>query len=329
MAQRGSAPGADAGPLLDVRGLRTYFRIGDTEIKAVDGVSFTVGAGASVGIVGESGSGKSAASLSIMRLLEPPGRIEGGQVVYRGRDLLQLPESEMRKIRGNDICMVFQEPMTALNPVHTVGNQVAEVIRAHRRVDRRESMDRAAELLRTVGIPAPERRLRDHPHNLSGGMRQRVMIAMALANEPDLLVLDEPTTALDTTVQAQILDLITALKAKVRTSVLLITHDIGVISEMSEEVVVMYGGRVMERAPVARFLADPKHPYSQGLMSSIPGPGMKGKRLHVIPGTVPNPAAMPPGCPFAPRCPRVMDQCATMPPGRTLDDGREVFCWLY
>ncbi|MFZ0214422.1 MAG: ABC transporter ATP-binding protein [Candidatus Dormiibacterota bacterium] len=321
--------GRPEGPLLDVRDLRTYFKTGQGEIRAVDGLSFSVGAAASVGIVGESGSGKSAASLSILRLLEPPGWIAGGEVRYRGRDLLQLPESEMRRIRGSSICMVFQEPMTALNPVYTIGYQVAEVVRAHHGVGKQEARARSLELLRVVGIPAVERRLKDYPHNLSGGMRQRVMIAMALANEPDLLILDEPTTALDVTVQAQILDLVRDLQAKVQTALLLITHDIAVIGEMSEEVVVMYGGKVMERARVGEFMADPKHPYSQGLLSSIPSPRMKGRRLHVIPGSVPNPSQMPPGCPFAPRCPHAMEACAVMPEKTTLAGGREVFCWLY
>jgi oligopeptide/dipeptide ABC transporter ATP-binding protein len=225
--------------------------------------------------------------------------------------------------------MVFQEPMTALNPVYTVGDQVAEVVKVHRKTSRREAMNRAVDLFKMVGIPAAERRVHEYPHNLSGGMRQRVMIAMALANEPDLLILDEPTTALDVTIQAQILELVKKLRTEVNTAVLLITHDIGVIAEMSDEVIVMYGGKVMEHAWVLQIIKDPKHPYTKGLLASIPSIGMKNKRLNVIAGAVPNPLNMPPGCPFAPRCPYVMEVCKTMPELKTLEDGRQVFCWLY
>src|SRR5579884_2766228 len=315
--------------MLEVRDLRTYFKTMDGVVKAVDDVSFEVQPGASVGIVGESGSGKSVTSLSIMRLIEPPGWIAGGQIMFRGKDLAGLSEEEMRRVRGDDISMVFQEPMTALNPVYTVGDQVAEVLRVHRKMGRREAMDRTVELFKMVGIPAPDRRVHDYPHNLSGGMRQRVMIAMALANEPDLLILDEPTTALDVTIQAQILELVKDLRKNINTAVLLITHDIGVIAEMSDEVIVMYGGKIMERAQVSQLITDPKHPYTKGLLASIPSLGMKGQRLNVIAGAVPNPLNMPPGCPFAPRCPYVMDICMTMPELKTLDDGRQIFCWLY
>jgi oligopeptide/dipeptide ABC transporter ATP-binding protein len=298
-------------------------------VRAVDGVSFDIKPGASVGIVGESGSGKSVTSLSIMGLVERPGWIAGGSILFRGRDLLALDEREMRHIRGDDIAMVFQEPMTALNPVYTVGDQVAEIIRAHRRVSHREVRDRTIELFKLVGIPAAERRVHDYPHNLSGGMRQRVMIAMAMANEPDLLILDEPTTALDVTIQAQILDLVRGLRERVNSAVLLITHDIGVVAEVCDEIVVMYGGKVMERGTTAQIIRDPKHPYTRGLLASIPALGMRGERLRVIRGTVPSPLHMPPGCPFAPRCPNVMDICARMPDYITLPDGRQVFCWLY
>jgi peptide/nickel transport system ATP-binding protein/oligopeptide transport system ATP-binding protein len=301
----------------------------DGVVKAVDGISFEIGAGASVGIVGESGSGKSVTSLSIMRLVEPPGWIAGGQIIFRGTDLATLTDSEMQKVRGDDISMVFQEPMTALNPVYTVGDQVAEIVRVHRKVSRKEAMRKAVDLFKMVGIPAAERRVNDYPHNLSGGMRQRVMIAMALANEPDLLILDEPTTALDVTIQAQILELVKNLRREVNTAVLLITHDIGVIAEMSDEVIVMYGGKVMEHARVEQLIQEPKHPYTKGLLASIPSLGMKNQRLNVIAGAVPNPLNMPPGCPFAPRCPYVMDVCMTMPELKTLEDGRQVFCWLY
>jgi oligopeptide/dipeptide ABC transporter ATP-binding protein len=301
----------------------------DGIVKAVDGVSFDIAPGASVGIVGESGSGKSVTSLSIMRLIEPPGWIAGGKILFRGKDLATLSEEEMQKVRGDDISMVFQEPMTALNPVYTVGDQVAEVLRVHRKISRREAMNRTVDLFKMVGIPAPERRVNEYPHNLSGGMRQRVMIAMALANEPDLLILDEPTTALDVTIQAQILELVKKLRKEVNTAVLLITHDLGVIAEMSEEVIVMYGGKVMEKGTALQLLKDPKHPYTKGLLASIPSLGLKNQRLNVIAGAVPNPLNMPPGCPFAPRCPYVMDVCTTMPELKTLDDGRQVFCWLY
>jgi oligopeptide/dipeptide ABC transporter ATP-binding protein len=320
---------APDGKMLEVIDLHTHFRTMDGVVKAVDGVSFEIAAGASVGIVGESGSGKSVTSLSIMRLIEPPGWIAGGQIIFRGKDLATLTDSEMQKVRGDDISMVFQEPMTALNPVYTVGDQVAEIVRVHRKVSRREAMRRAVDLFKMVGIPAAERRVNDYPHNLSGGMRQRVMIAMALANEPDLLILDEPTTALDVTIQAQILELVKNLRREVNTAVLLITHDIGVIAEMSDEVIVMYGGKVMEHARVEQLIQDPKHPYTKGLLASIPSLGMKNQRLNVIAGAVPNPLNMPPGCPFAPRCPYVMDVCMTMPELKSLEDGRQVFCWLY
>lgn len=315
--------------MLEVQDLHTHFRTMDGVVKAVDGVSFNIAPGASVGIVGESGSGKSVTSLSIMRLIEPPGWIAGGKILFRGKDLASLSEEEMRKVRGDDISMVFQEPMTALNPVYTVGDQVAEVLRVHRKMSRREAMNRTVELFKMVGIPAPDRRVNEYPHNLSGGMRQRVMIAMALANEPDLLILDEPTTALDVTIQAQILELVKTLRTEVNTAVLLITHDIGVIAEMSDEVIVMYGGKVMERASVLQLIQEPKHPYTKGLLASIPSLGMKNQRLNVIAGAVPNPLNMPPGCPFAPRCPYVMDVCNTMPELKTIEDGRQVFCWLY
>ncbi len=315
--------------MLEVRDLHVHFRTMDGTVKAVDGVSFDIAPGSSIGIVGESGSGKSVTSLAIMRLIDPPGWIAGGEIRFRGKDLTKYSDREMQHIRGDDISMVFQEPMSALNPVYTVGDQVAEVVRVHRHVSRKAAMDRAVELFKMVGIPAAERRVSDYPHNLSGGMRQRVMIAMALANEPDLLILDEPTTALDVTIQAQILELVKDLRREVNTAVLLITHDIGVVAEMSEDVVVMYGGKVMEEATVEQIIKDPKHPYTKGLLASMPSLGMRNQRLTVIPGAVPNPLNMPTGCPFAPRCPYAMDICATMPELKTLDDGRKVFCWLY
>lgn len=320
----GSAP-----RLLEVRDLQTHFRAPAGLVRAVDGVSFDVDAGTSLGIVGESGSGKSVTALSVMRLVEPPGFVAAGQIRFAGRDITAISEREFRAIRGRDIGVVFQDPMSALNPVYTVGAQVVEAIRAHQDVSRSAAMGRAVELFRTVGIPAPERRVHDYPHKLSGGMRQRVTIAMALANEPRLLILDEPTTALDATIQAQILDLVQALRRRVNTAVLLITHDIGVVRDMCEQVVVMYGGRVMERGTAAQVIGEPRHPYTRGLLASIPGPEKRGRRLDAIGGTVPNPLRMPPGCPFQPRCPRAMDVCSAMPAPRDPGDGRAVACWLY
>ncbi len=326
--EEGSA-GGQRPVLLEVRNLHTHFRTARGTVKAVDGVSFEIAAGSSLGIVGESGSGKSVASLSILRLIEPPGYVAGGQILFKGSDILGFTEREIRNLRGRDICLVFQDPMAALNPVYTVGAQVAEAIEAHHGVGRREALDRAVELFKLVGIPAPERRVHEYPHRLSGGMRQRVTIAIALANEPDLLILDEPTTALDMTIQAQILDLILDLRQRINTAVMLISHDIGVVKEICEEVVVMYGGRVMERGPVAKVTEDPKHPYTAGLLASIPSARMKGQRLNAIGGSVPNPLHMPPGCPFRPRCPHAMQQCAEMPALRDCGDGRLVACWLY
>jgi peptide/nickel transport system ATP-binding protein/oligopeptide transport system ATP-binding protein len=326
----GTDPTTDADrTILEVRDLHTYFRTADGIVRAVDGVSFAITAGTSVGIVGESGSGKSVTSLSIMRLVELPGWIAGGEIVFQGKDLLTLSEREMQRIRGDDITMVFQEPMTALDPVYTVGHQVAEVLRLHRKLSRKAATRRAIELFKTVGIPDAERRIDEYPHNLSGGMRQRVVIAMALANEPDLLILDEPTTALDVTIQAQILELVKRLRQEFNTTVLLITHDIGVIAEVSDEVIVMYGGKIMEHGAALQIIQEPKHPYTQGLLASIPSVALKSERLTVIAGTVPNPLRMPPGCPFAPRCPHVMEVCGTMPELKTLEGGRDVACWLY
>jgi oligopeptide/dipeptide ABC transporter ATP-binding protein len=318
-----------AAPLLEVRDLHTYFKTGRGLVRAVDGVSFDLTAGASAGIVGESGSGKSVTSLSIMGLVDPPGYVADGSITFKGRDLTKLPERAMQDIRGREIGFVFQDPMSALNPVYRVGNQVAEALRTHQKMDRRTAMERVVEMFRLVGIPAPERRVHDYPGNLSGGMRQRVVIAMALANEPDLLILDEPTTALDATVQAQILDLIADMRTRVNTSVLLITHDIGVVTQVCSKVLVMYGGKIMEWGDAAQIVAEPKHPYTVGLLGSLPSPELKGQRLKVIPGSVPSPLNMPPGCPFASRCDKAMEACAEPPALKTLDDGRQVACWLY
>jgi oligopeptide/dipeptide ABC transporter ATP-binding protein len=315
--------------LLDVDGLRAHFRTRAGPVRAVDGISFALDAGDSLGIVGESGSGKTVTSLAIMRLLEPPAFIAGGRVLFHGRDIVALSEREIRRIRGRQVCMVFQDPMTSLNPVYRVGDQVVEALLAHVELDRAAAMDRTVAMFRLLGIPAPERRVHEFPHQLSGGMRQRVMIAMALINEPELLILDEPTTALDVTIQAQILDLIRGLRQRVNTAVLLITHDIGVVEEICEQVLVMYAGRVMERGTVAKVTGDPKHPYTQGLLASIPTRAKRGTRLDAIGGAVPNPLRMPPGCPFQPRCTHTMAKCATDPDLRDLGDGRSVACWLY
>jgi oligopeptide/dipeptide ABC transporter ATP-binding protein len=315
--------------LLRVEDLHTHFRARGGVVRAVNGISFELAPGASLGIVGESGSGKSVTSLSIMGLVEPPGQVVSGSVMFRGRDISRLPEREMQAIRGRHICLVFQDPMTALNPVYTVGAQVAEALRAHQKLGREAALEKAVSLLRMVGIPAPERRVHEHPHRMSGGMRQRVMLAMALANEPELLILDEPTTALDVTIQAQILDLVRDLRQRVNTAVLLITHDIGVVQELCEQVVVMYGGRIMERGSVAQVTDAPKHPYTRALLASMPSRARRGQRLNTIGGAVPNPLRMPQGCPFRPRCPDARAECAADPGARDPGDGRMVACWLY
>ncbi len=318
------------GTLLDVVDLKTYFKSMDGTVKAVDGVDFSLKPGQTLGVVGESGCGKSVTSLSIMRLVDRPGFLAGGQLMFRGRDLAKISEKAMRGVRGDEISMIFQEPMTSLNPVFTVGNQVREAITEHRKISKSDADARTVELFRMVGIPSPERRVKDYPHNMSGGMRQRVMIAMALALQPDLLIADEPTTALDVTIQAQILELIRDLRTKNNTAVLLITHDIGVVAEMADEVVVMYTGKVVEHGSVQQVLKTPKHPYTVGLLNSIPSIGQKGGRLNVIPGTVPSPLNLPKGCPFAPRCPHAMAICREEEPIlKTLDDGSAARCWLY
>ncbi len=316
-------------PLLAVEDLRAHFRTDRGVVRAVDGIDFTLSAGGSLGIVGESGSGKTVTTMAIMRLLEPPGFIAGGRILLDGHDLLTLPERDMQGWRGRRLCLVFQDPMSALNPVYRVGDQVVEAIEAHGTVGRSEALARTVELFRALGIPAPERRIREYPHQLSGGMRQRVVIAMALANRPELLILDEPTTALDVTVQAQILDLVRDLRRRTGTAVLLITHDFGVVEELCDDVVVMYGGRVMEQGTVAHVTADPLHPYTRGLLASVPSRDKRGASLAAIVGSVPSPLAMPPGCPFQPRCPQAMPVCDTDPGRRGLGNGRSVACWLY
>lgn len=324
-----SAGTSQAPAVLQVQDLHTHFRTRAGVVRAVNGVSFDVRAGSSLGIIGESGSGKSVTSLSIMRLIEPPGYVAAGRMLFNGTDIASLSEREIRAVRGRGICLVFQDPMTALNPVYTVGEQVVEALQAHEAMDRRDAMERAVELFRLVGIPAPEQRVNEYPHKLSGGLRQRVTIAIALANRPDLLILDEPTTALDVTIQAQILDLIRDLRRRLNTAVLLITHDFGVVREICDDVIVMYGGRVMERGTVAQVTENPKHPYTVGLVSSIPTPAMRGRRLNAIAGSVPSSLNLPAGCPFAPRCPKAMDVCSSVPGMRDPGDGRGVACWLY
>ena len=319
--------------LLDVRGLKTYFFTRDGVVRAVDGVSFSVVRGETLAIVGESGCGKSVTSLSILRLIaSPPGRTVEGSVVFEGRDLLELSEAEMRKVRGDAISMIFQEPMTSLNPVLTIGRQIAEVLILHRGLSREDAMRSAVEMLRLVKIPEPERRVGEYPHQLSGGMRQRVMIAMALACEPRLLIADEPTTALDVTIQAQILDLMRELKARTGAAIMLITHDLGVVAEMAQRVVVMYAGRKVEEGPVEALFANPRHPYTRGLLDSIPKLGAASRgaaaRLTEIAGTVPSLSESIVGCAFAPRCAYATVRCQNeYPPFEEKIPGHGAACW--
>jgi peptide/nickel transport system ATP-binding protein len=304
-----TTPGPAPSPLLTVRELRTYFHTDAGIARAVDGVSFEVMPRETVGIVGESGCGKSVTSLSIMRLIRPPGVIErGSRVEFDSRNLLELPEREMRKIRGNRIAMIFQEPMTSLNPVFTVGEQIAEVARVHANASRREAWDRAVEMLQLTGIPAPTQRAKEYPHQLSGGMRQRVMIAMALVMNPALLIADEPTTALDVTIQAQILELLQQIQERFAMAIILITHDLGVVAEMAQRVLVMYAGEIVEQASVGELFAHPHHPYTEGLLAAMPTLGAERSRLAVIPGTVPAPTRWPAGCRFHDRCPHAWDR---------------------
>lgn len=318
--------------LLEIQDLQTHFFTGEGVGRAVDGVSFHVKRGETLGLVGESGCGKSVTSLSILRLVpNPPGRIVSGRIVFKGQDLLQLPEKQMRAIRGNQISMIFQEPMTALNPVFTVGEQIAEVYRIHRRMTRRDALDAAVAMMDKVRIPAPRERAREYPHELSGGMRQRIMIAMALACDPDLLIADEPTTALDVTVQAQILALMDDLRERTGAAIILITHDLGVIAEVADRVAVMYAGKIVEEAPVEKIFSDPLHPYTRGLLRSIPQMAESTQsRLNVIPGVVPNPAHFPDGCRFHPRCQDRFEPCDQQEcPAHTVEEGRTVRCFLY
>jgi peptide/nickel transport system ATP-binding protein len=322
--------------LLDVADLRTYFFLRHGILKAVDGLSFRLKPHETLAIVGESGCGKSMTALSLMRLIpEPPGKIVSGSVRLAGRDLLALDERAMRGVRGKDISMIFQEPMTSLNPVMTVGRQIGEALLLHENMSRAESMRRAVEILRLVRIPEAEQRLKEYPHQLSGGMRQRVMIAMALACNPKVLIADEPTTALDVTIQAQILDIILDLQKKLGTAVILITHDLGVVAETAQRVIVMYAGKKVEEAPVGELFARPLHPYTHGLMASIPrldllrGEGdVRKRRLEEIPGIVPALTNLPPGCPFAPRCPHAVDLCRReFPSYEEKQPGHWAACW--
>jgi peptide/nickel transport system ATP-binding protein len=327
---------ASESPLLDVEGLQTFFDLRHGVVKAVDGVSFVLQPHETLAIVGESGCGKSITALSLMRLVpDPPGRIAGGSVKLAGVDLLKLSDEAMRRARGKDIAMIFQEPMTSLNPVLTIGNQIAEVLLLHEPINRRQAAAKAIEMLRLARIPEPEQRAREYPHQLSGGMRQRAMIAMALACNPKVLIADEPTTALDVTIQAQILDIILDLQNKLGTAVVLITHDLGVVAEIAHRVIVMYAGRKVEEAPVEELFARPQHPYTRGLMASIPRLAlMRGEqeeakaRLQEIPGMVPALTNLPDGCVFAPRCAHAEDRCRkTYPPYEEKGSGHWAACW--
>jgi oligopeptide/dipeptide ABC transporter ATP-binding protein len=317
--------------LLDVRDLRTHFKTMDGLVKAVDGVSFSLRRGGRLAIVGESGSGKSVTALSIMRLIDsPPGEIVGGQILFDGVDLLQMPAEEMRHVRGRDISMVFQEPMTSLNPVFTVGDQITEAVLLHQQVDKKGAREVAVRALTDVGVPDPRRRLDQYPHELSGGMRQRIMIAMALSCNPKLIIADEPTTALDVTIQRQILELIKGIQERTGTALLLITHDLGVVAETVDDVAVMYAGRVVESGTVEEVLIEPRHPYTKGLLASIPSTAKTGQRLHTIRGVVPNPFRMPEGCKFQPRCDYSWAACKESEPELiTLGDERASRCWLH
>jgi peptide/nickel transport system ATP-binding protein len=321
--------------LLEIKGLKTYFFTEEGVVRAVDGIDLHIDKGETLGVVGESGCGKTVTALSIMKLIAiPPGKIVEGRMLYAGRDLVTLPPAQMRKVRGKEISMIFQEPMTSLNPVFTIGEQIAEAVRLHEGLGRRAAMDKTVDMLKLVHMANPERRVKEYPHQLSGGMRQRVMIAMALSCNPKLLIADEPTTALDVTIQAQILDLLNELKAKIGMAVLLITHDMGVIAETAQRVMVMYAGKVVEEAPVKDLFKEPLHPYTQGLLRSIPRIDLAAterRRLETIPGTVPTlRGEIAPGCRFAPRCPFVKSVCTEKDPVlKEVKPGHKVSCWLY
>ncbi|WP_233879481.1 ABC transporter ATP-binding protein [Virgibacillus halodenitrificans] len=317
--------------MLEIDDLKTYFRGEEGTVKAVDGVTITVGKGETVGVVGESGCGKSVTSLSTMRLLhDTPGKIVGGTIKFEGKNLLELSEKEMRQLRGNDMAMIFQEPMSSLNPVYKIGKQLEEVIRLHMKYNKKQARNHAVSMLKMVGLPRAEEIINEYPFQLSGGMRQRVMIAMAMACNPKLLIADEPTTALDVTIQAQILDLMRKLRDERDTAIMLITHDLGVVAEMCDRVVVMYAGKVVEETDVETLFTEPQHPYTKGLIGSIPKLGENAAKLESIPGNVPTPANMPKGCKFAPRCKSVMDICWEKDPELLKTDTNHTCrCWLY
>lgn len=317
--------------LLEVKGLKTYFHIDGKVAKAVDGVDFEVYNGETLALVGESGSGKSITSLSVMGLIpQPPGKIEAGSIELNGKDLLKLSEREMMRVRGNDIAMIFQEPMTSLNPVFTVGEQIAETLMRHKKMSRKEALKKAVDLLKLVGFARAAEIVSEYPHQLSGGMRQRVMIAIAMSCDPKLLIADEPTTALDVTIQAQILDLMVEMKEKFNSSILLITHDLGVVAEVADRVMVMYGGQIVEQASVQELFNNPKHPYTNGLLGSIPSIDKTVDRLDSIPGTVPPAHRFPEGCRFAPRCKDAMEKCHKVNPDLLeIATGHKVRCHLY
>ncbi|GAA0335489.1 ABC transporter ATP-binding protein [Oceanobacillus sp. FSL W7-1281] len=326
-----SAPNTSYDNILEIKNLQTSFFTKDLEVKAVDGVSFNIPKGKVLGVVGESGSGKSITSLSVLRLIEEPGKIKGGEILFKGENLLDKSEAQMRKIRGNEISMIFQEPMTSLNPTFTVGQQISESFQIHEGLGKKEAKKKSIEMLKLVGIPSPEKRIDQYPFELSGGMRQRVMIAIALACNPDLLIADEPTTALDVTIQAQILDLMKELQERLDMGILLITHDLGVVAETCDYVAVMYCGKVVEFTDKKTLFTEPKHPYTVGLMQSVPqhDQDVDGD-LAVIRGSVPSPADMPQGCRFAPRCPFATDLCRNKLPDLETDkDGNQIRCWIY
>ena len=320
-----------ANNLVEFKGLKTYFYTEEGIVKAVDGVSFNIRPGETVGVVGESGCGKSVTAMSLMRLIpNPPGKIAGGEILFKGQNVLDLSDEDMRKIRGNAISVIFQEPMTSLNPVFTIGYQIGEVLELHQNMDKVQAEKKSIEMLKLVGIPRADEIVKSYPHELSGGMRQRAMIAMALACNPELLIADEPTTALDVTIQAQILDLMRNIKDKLNTSIMLITHDLGVIAEMADYVVVMYCGKIIEEAPVRELFANPMHPYTVGLLNSKPVINKDIDRLYSIPGQVPNPIGLPEDCHFCPRCEKAMKKCHEGEPHLiNVNENHKVACWLY
>lgn len=317
--------------ILDIKNLKTYFYTDEGVVPAVDGLDFSLDKGETLAIVGESGCGKSVTSLSILRLIpNPPGRITDGEIVYKGKDLLKISEKEMRSVRGNEISMIFQEPMTSLNPVFTVGKQIMESLIFHQKMTKEQARERAVEMIKLVGIPTPEKCINNYPHQLSGGMRQRVMIAMALACNPKILIADEPTTALDVTIQAQILNLMSDLKEKTNTAIILITHDLGIVAQIAKNVMVMYAGQEVEYADVRNIFKNPLHPYTVGLLESIPMINEDKEKLYNIKGTVPSPVNYPKGCRFAPRCQDVFEKCINeAPPLIKLESQRKVRCWKF